>query len=196
MAAPRRLVYTSESRPHSTHCRPGTPSPWGYRMKRLIVLLSVVAFPVGALAQDEDSQSSEPIDEITVYGEQSLIHLQNEVNFAQESMFEVFNTLNTNDSFEVECRYQTRLDTRRRYLACVPKFMRLPPARIGSGYSYVRNGEDDPLAISPYATKMNRQFWAEMAKLIGENPELQKEYERLATLNAALESEREKRRAE
>lgn len=164
-------------------------------MKRLIALLLLVVSPVGVLSQDEDSQSSEPIDEITVYGEQSLIHLQNEVNFAQESMFEIFNTLNTNDSFEVECRYQTRLDTRRRSLACVPRFMRLPPARIGSAYSYVRNGEDDPVEISPYATRMNRQFWAEMARLIGENPELRKEYERLAKLNAALESEREKRRS-
>ena len=94
------------------------------------------------------SNPSEPIDEITVYGEKSLIYLEKEVDIAQESMFEVFNTLNTNDSFEVECRYQTRLDTRRRYLACVPKFMRLPPARIGSSYSYVREGEDDPIANS------------------------------------------------
>lgn len=163
-------------------------------MKHLIVIMPLFAFPAVAVAQDEDPAASEPIDEITVYGEKSIIYLENEVDIAQESMFEVFNSINTNESFEVECRYQTRLDTRRRYLACVPKFMRLPPARIGSSYSYVRNGEDDPVAISPYATNMNKQFWEEVARLVAENPELRKEFERLATVNAALQAEREKRR--
>ena len=145
--------------------------------------------------QDEDSAADETIDEITVYGEASLVQLEMQVNVAQESMFEAFNKINTNPAFAVQCTYQKRLETRRRYLECVPRFATLPPARImTSPYTFVRNGRDDPTPQNPYIRKMNAHFWAEMARLISEDPELRREFERLAEAKGSLDTEREKRR--
>ena len=166
----------------------------GFCLKRLFVVLLLAAIPSNVIGQDGDSPAEEPIDEITVYGEKSLILLETELKLAQQSMFEVFNSVNTTESFKVKCDYRTRLETRRRYLDCVPNFMNGLRARLGSGVTVVRNGRDDPVAMPPHVKKMNDLFWAEMARLVTENPELRSEFLRLEAINAALEAERQKRR--
>ena len=165
----------------------------GGRDKLCGVLL--LALSCTATAQDEDPAADETIDEITVYGESSLVRLEMQVDVAQEAMFEAFNKVNTNPAFAVRCTYQKRLGTRRRYLECVPRFATLPPARVmASPYTFVRNGRDDPTPQNPYMRKMNAQFWTEVSRHVSENPELQREFVRLAEAKGSLDTERDKRR--
>ena len=129
-----------------------------------------------------------------VYGEKNMVQLSREFESAQVSMFETFNEINTNRDFKVDCRYQRRLDTKRRYLDCRPGFMTRQQSGLTERRTYVRNGRDDPSQQTAYVKRMNEAFWSEMARQINSDPGLRAEFERLLEAKNALDALREARR--
>ncbi len=137
----------------------------------------------------------EQIEEIIVYGEKSIIQLRSEFNLAQERLFDVFNSLNTDDNFHVECDRVQRIGSRRWHHVCTPKFATRPWAHASGVYTVSTSGlEDRPNLMSPWVKRKNEAFWDEMARLVKDNPELQNAVTELAAKKNALDAELEQRR--
>lgn len=170
---------------------------WKLRTAGAVALLFAHILP--AMCQEQPPESAEPevpeeIEEITVYGESNINILRRQFNLAQERMFELFNTLNSNDEFDIKCDYEQRLGSRRWHHVCTPKFNTRPQAHAGGQYMVTYDGEDKPSIQSPRVRRLNRELWEEMARLVNENPQLRQSYIDLAEKKNAYEAERERRR--
>jgi hypothetical protein len=95
------------------------------------VLLSLLAaLGIGrAAAQSEPAAPAdradlreEPIDEITVLGQRTLRTLRLEVQAARERVYDLFNSLNSDDEFDIHCRNVPRTGTRIPQRVCRPQF--------------------------------------------------------------------------
>jgi len=80
--------------------------------------------PIDGLASEVVEQdTSDTLDEIIVYGDQSLSALRHAVYRAEENFFNVFNSLNDDDEFDVHCFYETPSFTHIRRHVCRANFV-------------------------------------------------------------------------
>lgn len=82
-----------------------------------------VAMSQTTTAQNSGPASSEIPEEIVVYGKRSLIHLRQELYTAEENFFAVFNSLNSDDEYDVNCKYVFRIRAHRRVRECKANFL-------------------------------------------------------------------------
>ena len=135
-------------------------------------------------AEDSAAESSETVEEIIVYGERSLIHLRQEVYAAEENFFAVFNLLNSDDEFDVECDYVFSITAHRRLRTCKAKFL-------------MKYERDVYLEWIPNLARLRRkekQLVEEMQTQVAEHPELLEVFIEMAKTKQNYESERQSRR--
>ena len=161
------------------------------------IALMLALAPVG-LCQTTPDQESEPassdtLEEIIVYGDKSIIQLRREFYLAEANFFAVFNSLNSNDEFDVRCEYVTFLGSRRKHRLCQPKFARKAEARatqemLASGAMlYMSHVNRKKLK------EMDELLWQEMSALIRRNMELQLAFTDLSKAKQIYETERQSR---
>jgi hypothetical protein len=88
---------------------------WGPRVVVLLMTLSIgraVAQPELRPTDDGREALTEKIDEITVLGTRSMRTLRLEVQAARERVYDLFNSLNSDDEFDIHCRNVPRTGTR------------------------------------------------------------------------------------
>ncbi len=164
-------------------------------------LLILALVPVGMCqttsAAESEPASSETVEEITVYGEKSLIRLRHEIYRAEASFFAAFNELNSDDLFDVNCDYVSFLGDRRRQHRCVPKFVKRAEAEATAELIVNMNTMGASFGeYSPHRRrlkKMNELLWEEVRTLSAEHQELQDAIAVLARAKRVYESERERR---
>ena len=162
-----------------------------------VLMLALV--PVGMCqttsAAESEPASSETVEEITVYGHKSVIRLRHEFYRAEENFFAVFNELNSDDSFDVDCDYVSVLGDRRRHHLCMPKFAK--KAEADATAEFLMSGVDSSLSeYSPNwarVRKMDEFLWKEVRALLAEHPELQEAITKLARAKGVYEFERQRR---
>ncbi len=152
------------------------------------VVLMLALVPVGTCqtttAEDSAAESSETLEEIIVYGERSLIHLRHEVYAAEENFFAVFNVLNSDDEFDVECDYVFSISSHRRLRTCKAEFL----------MKYERDVYLEWIPNLARLRRKERQLVEEMQAQIAEHPELLEVFIELAKAKRNYESERQSRR--
>jgi hypothetical protein len=168
-----------------------------------VVLL--LAFAQVGLCQTNSVQHSEPassdvLEEIIVYGEKSLTRLRRERYRAEENFFDLFNSLNSNNEYNVECDYVVFLGDRRRHHLCQPEFARKYEAdaaaavmmdrKSGGGFSGIGWTTDRFRAVTKRKEEL---MWHEIAALLAERPELHKALADVAKAKRIYESERQRR---
>lgn len=90
-----------------------------------LVLISLAALSASrAVAQSEHPPDGPngPLEEVTVRGERSLYRLRVEVQVARERVYDLFNTLNSHDKFDIHCRYASQTGTRIPQRVCRPRY--------------------------------------------------------------------------
>jgi len=165
------------------------------QMSGAFVLMFAFA-PVGVCQTDPveeaEPESSEAIEEIIVYGDKSLTRLRHEQYRAQEEFFNLFNTLNSNDKFDIKCDYVTFLGVRRRHHLCQPKFGKKFEADMAE--RMILEGE---WAVAPHhwnLVEKNRELlFTEMVELVKEHPELNKSFHNMVKVKRVYEFERQRR---
>lgn len=85
--------------------------------------LSEVAAQSDAATADEPDPAAEPIEEITVVGERLLRDLRLDVQAARENVYGLFNSLNSNEEFDIHCDDAARTGTRMVERVCRPEFV-------------------------------------------------------------------------
>ena len=135
-------------------------------------------------------------EEIIVYGETNVIILRNALNLAQESFFDTYNTLNSDDQFDVKCKTRpTSAAERRRIHRCMPRFAVEFEAQMTGGFlrGGMLNAEFANLEYQARVKIKEREMWAEIWELMETNREFQDEIKELMAANEALEDEKERR---
>ena len=91
-----------------------------------VALLFVLA-PSG-MCQDESVQeaereSSDTIEEIIVYGNKLLSQLRLEVYLAQDTTFDLFNSMNSDDEFDIHCYEEAKIGSHVMERICRPNYV-------------------------------------------------------------------------
>ena len=156
----------------------------------LAVLLP--GLPETAECQGEPTRAEEQpqvMEEVIVWGSKSLMDLKLEMIEAEDTMFELFNSFNTNDDFDVRCYRETSVGSRIKQRVCRTniqrKLLRRASQRMMAGEPYVF-----PAAELKHAEKSLLENMTEPAL---EQPEMLDALMRATEARQALESERERR---
>jgi hypothetical protein len=154
--------------------------------------LLLLALPLSGECQSDAVQPqepSEPIEEIVVHGTKPLVHLKREMYEAEEVVYDIYNSLNSDDDYDIHCYKEAPTGSKIKQRVCrtekLGKILAGETQRMMRGEPYVF-----PTAE---INKMNEHMLAEMTELASTHPEYLKAVETYDAKKKTWESERERR---
>ncbi len=160
-----------------------------------VVLLFALA-PFGmcqnALVQEVEPETSDTIEEIVVHGNKSITQLRLELYRAQEVAFDLFNSLNSDDDYDIHCYKEAPIGSHIMRRVCKPNYVKKLTAAATSRWLL---GGQSQTYLHPTARirRKDKLLREEMEALVIERPELLKVLSEFSDANLALESERKRR---
>lgn len=163
------------------------------RILAIIVAMTVVTIPVGLCQsnsmQEDEPVSSETLEEIVVYGEKSMTQLRVELHRAEDKVYTLFNSLNSDDEYDIHCYLEAPIGSHIRRRIC------------RANYEVKATTEESRRLLlglpsaSAWATiqAKNRLLREEMEALVGEHPEFLEALSEYSDANQTLESEHQRR---
>ena len=132
-----------------------------------------------ATAEDERNAAAEPIEEITVVGRRHLRELRLEVQTSKELVYDLFNSLNSRDEFDIHCHDGARTGTRTVRRVCRPQFTDDATREAGQLYLYflrhgMGNAEFAARGVITMLPLKEQQLVTEMQRLARENREFRR----------------------
>jgi len=140
----------------------------------LALFIAVLAMPTAAVGQDE-----EVMENIVVASQKSTSALRKDLIRAEDDFYDLYNTLNDDNEYDVRCFYEAPTGVRTKSHVCRPVF-----------FSKARNRENknrriDPKTDAGIADKMVK-LQENLESLIAANPELQEAMVKYNTARAQL----------
>lgn len=163
------------------------------RVCATIVTLMLALVPVGfcqTTSNHEDERvSSETIEEIVVYGEKSMTQLRVELHRAEDKVYTLFNSLNSDDEYDIHCYLEAPIGSHIRRRIC------------RANYEVKATTEESRRLLlglpsaSAWATiqAKNKLLREEMEALVVERPEFLEALSEYSDANQILESEHQRR---
>ncbi len=152
-------------------------------------VLMLVGVPIGkcetASEPGVEQSKDEVIDEIVVYGEKSLNKLRRDQDKAQDKVFALFNTLNSDDEFDVLCTYEAPIGSHIKERFCEPNF--LVEMRADALRDVARGQYNDVNFATIF--KKEKELQREMKELAVEHPDLREALSEFAEKKQHFESE-------
>ena len=151
----------------------------------------------GVAAQDADTSSAEEAppaasapDEVVVIG-QSLSDLRQRIEAAEVAVFNRFNDINSNDDFDIHCRYRTKYFSHTRERVCESNSWREQDENYAESLLQTVRGEyaPPPGTFRGEQLLMNAALGEELRRLAAEDPGLQQALADLAAARNALTQE-------
>ena len=144
------------------------------------------------LSETVEAESSESIEEIVVYGEKSISALRREVYKAEENFFDLFNSLNQDFEYDVNCYYEAPTGTRIRRHVCRANFV---VEATSVQYVEIRTRGPRYPVVPPelVIAKKKKIYRQKLEELVAEHPELFQALAEYTSKRTTLESERDKR---
>jgi len=155
-----------------------------------IVLLLVM--PVSGVCQSESAQAEEPpgpIEEVIVRGSKSIIDLKHEMYEAEDALYDLFNSLNTDDQFDIHCHEEAPTGSKLKLRVCKANY-------FGNQYAAEtqRMMRGEPYMYPVFGMKkMDERLNELMSKAIREQPKMLDALARYAEAKKTHESERKRR---
>jgi len=162
--------------------------------KNFPAVLSILALSVVGSQQifaQEAETAAAPQEEYDITGGKSARQLQNELNKIESSFFKAFNKVNTNKDFNVRCRKQEELGSRRRVQVCQPRFASRYEAEAHknavsgtgttSGFSHLEGSD-----VWVRMKEQEKQFWETVTAATVEDAELREKFAELSRAKRAL----------
>lgn len=120
-------------------------------------------------------------------GEKSIGELRKEAETAEKELFSIFNDINSNDDYDVRCKKEKTLGSRRKVQVCTPKFQR----RIESTMSADQAGPSGWDLPSPPGSQLQKKkdgMRQEMTDLLATNEDFSAAFTRFAAAKRAYET--------
>ena len=154
--------------------------------------LLLLVLPLSGVCQSDASQPqelSEPIEEIVVRGYKPLINLKLEMYEAEEALYDIFNSLNSDDDYDIHCYKEAPTGSKLPRRVCktekMGKILAEQTQKMMRGEPYVF----PTIEIN----RMNEHMLAEMTELASTHPEYLKALESYDEKKRTWESERKRR---
>jgi len=142
-----------------------------------------------ASAQEVEPAPSDKIEEIIVYGDKSLSRLRSDVYRAEEKVIVLFNSLNSNDEFDIHCIKEASIGSHIKRRVCRANFVSKATADEARGLML---GQPYIPAWARIKEK-EKLLRKEMEALISESPELLESLSELSDAKQILGSEHKRR---
>ena len=168
-------------------------NPISRRFSFTAILMLALA-PVSALqvaAQESEATAAAPEEAYDITGGKSARQLQNELNKIESSFFKAFNKVNTDKDFNVRCRKQETLGSRRRVQVCQPRFASRYEAEANqhvvagtgttSGFSHLEGSD-----VWVRMKEQEKEFWEAVSAATVEDPDLREKFAELSRAKRAL----------
>ena len=147
------------------------------------------ARPPDASGADESAVPGLVLEEVVVYGSQTLNSLRLEVNRAEEAFYDAFNAVNSDDEFDVTCRTRALTGSRIRRRVCEAQFVKDLNEEFAEAWL-----RGDPLPpINPIMMQKGQQLVAEMRQVAEDNPLVLQSLLRLAEIQMKFKEEHDRR---
>ena len=144
------------------------------------------------VSQTAAAETSEPIEEIVVYGDKPLHALRREVYRAEENFFDKFSSINEDDQYDVRCFYEIPSFTHIRRHVCRANFViEATSAESAPFFSEQVGAFSRPAAFE--IDRKKERLRELMEAMIAENPELLQGLIKYTDRKQTLEAEKEKR---
>ena len=154
--------------------------------------LLLLVLPLSGVCQSDAVQPqepSEPIEEIVVHGIKPLVHLKREMYVAEEALYDIYNSLNSDDDYDIHCYKEAPTGSKITQRVCrtekLGKILAEQTQKMMRGQPYVF----PTIEIN----KMNERMLAEMTELASTKPEYLKALETYDAKKHTWESERKRR---
>lgn len=156
-----------------------------------------------ALGQDGDASAAGQPDASAAFDEEVIVRgrpldsIRDLIREAEEVYYNRFNEINSDDQFDIYCRYRVELGSRAKRRTCLPNFWREADEHIGEETARGMQGFQT-LNTQAYASEQHRksQLLAdEMLQLTTEDEEMLRAVQRLANLQQSLEDSKGIQRA-
>ena len=154
--------------------------------------LLLLVLPLSGECQSDSVQTqdpSEPIEEIVVRGHKTLINLQFEMYAAEEALYGVFNSLNTNDDYDIHCYEEAPTGGKIKQRVCrtqmLGKILAEETQKMARGEPYVFPAAE--------IKEMNERMLAEMTKMTSDHPEYFSALVKFTEAKQKLEAEHKRR---
>jgi hypothetical protein len=139
----------------------------------------VTAQPDALAGDDQSSAAEQAIEEITVIGRRFLRDLRIEVQASRERVYGLFNSLNSNDEFDIDCHTAARTGTRMSRRVCRPRFVDDATHAAGKWYLIALHGGPGGGLLAAQAEMgvvplKERQLAAELQRLTRESREFRR----------------------
>lgn len=144
--------------------------------RTLFVLLSLLAADTGAQSVETDTE--QPIEVVEVVG-QRLQELRFQIEDARLDIYEIFNSLNTDDEFDVHCEGRKETGSLIKHTICEPAFVGMALENTARAAFLDRNANGLPAStsIAPLAqggiAQKNLQLRDKMVELANKDAKLQ-----------------------
>jgi hypothetical protein len=148
-----------------------------------------------ATAEDERNAGAQPIEEITVVGRRHLRELRLEVQTSKELVYDLFNSLNSREEFDIHCHDGTRTGTRTVRRVCRPQFTDDATREAAQLYLYfmrlgVGNAEAAARGHMAMLPLKEQQLLTEMQRLARENREFRRAIAKYQAVEARYDGAR------
>ena len=160
-----------------------------------VVLLFALA-PVGmcqsSSVQEVEPEPSDTIEEIIVYGNRSLNQLRLELYRAEDIAFDLFNSLNSDDEYDIHCYKEAPTGSHIKRRVCKANYEKELTADATRRWLL---GGQSRTYLHPTAKirRKDKLMLEEMEALVVERPELRKALSEFSDAKQILESERQRR---
>jgi hypothetical protein len=160
---------------------------FGKAVKLALAAGAAALCSIAVAAQEASPESTS--DEIIVVGRTS--QLRHELWLAEEAVFERFNEINSDDRFDIHCRWELPIDTHIRHRMCTSNSWREEDANIAQAFIGALRGEAGQNMGAPrgHQLDMNRRLLKELKQLMSEDQELHEAGLRLGSAYLALAGE-------
>lgn len=136
---------------------------------RTIILILAFSIPFSSLlAEKTDTGDTEEMEEISVIGRRSLLSLRLDVYRREDDFYRLFNALNTDDDYDVNCDKETRTGSHLSRRVCKANFVKDATALEARQYLLGIGGSSAAVIIMRKQELLN----AKMTATVQENPEL------------------------
>ena len=155
-------------------------------------VVSLLVLPMSGVCQGESVQTQEPpgpIEEVIVRGSKSIIDLKHEMYEAEDTLFDFFNLINTDDQFDVRCYDEVPTGSKIPRRVCETNWFRNQHA-----WETQKLMRGEPFMYPVFRNKkMDERLNELMSKAIREQPKMLVVLARYAEAKETLESERKRR---
>ena len=162
-------------------------------------LVLMIAFvPIGtwqsALAQETGPAQPEAIEEVAADRETSLQVLRRNLDNAETSFFDVFNSFNRDSTYDVSCEYIVKLGSRRKAQECKPAFQWDYEAALALQDNQLFTGVSErPRPNRARFNKQQEKYQEKLGKTVSDHPEMLQALTEFASAKKVYEAERQRR---